>query len=98
MGLRPVLNVVLWNKKDSINSCCRVDNEDGKSGVMEEKQYKRTPATIIKSGKASNIFELNKNMPNQDFWEECKRLRESGDNSVADATDILITKDGKETL
>ena len=66
---------------------------------MAMEQLKRTPTTIIESGKTYKFFcELNKNMPNQDFWEECKRLRESGDNSVADATDILITKDGKETL
>lgn len=56
-------------------------------------QLERTPTTIIKSGKTSKFFgELNKNMPNQDFWKECKRLRESVDNSAADAADALIAK------
>lgn len=64
---------------------------------MAIEQLKRTPATTIESGKTYNFFcELNKNMPNQDFWEECRRLRELADNSVADAADILITQDRKE--
>lgn len=60
---------------------------------MAMAQLERTPATIIESGKASKFFsELNKNMPSQDFWKECKRLRESVNNSTVDAADALITK------
>ena len=65
----------------------------GGKGKMAIAQLERTPTTIIESGKASKFFdELNKNMPNQDFWKECKRLRESADDSVADAADALIAK------
>ena len=65
----------------------------GGKGKMAIAQLERTPSTIIENGKASKFFcELNKNMPNQDFWKECKRLRESADNSVADAADALIAK------
>ena len=54
---------------------------------------KRSPTIIIDKSKTQDFFStLNKNIPTQQFWEDCKKLRESISSEDIDDMNNLIKK------
>ena len=78
-------------EKDETNETINITLEKKEDDIMAIAE--RSPAIIIDKNRTQDFFStLNKNIPTQQFWEDCKKLRESISPKDIDDMNNLIKK------
>lgn len=76
---------IINESEDSINNKLKKEEDD----IMAIAE--KSPAIIIDKDKTQDFFStLNKNIPTQQFWNDCKKLRESISSKDIDDMNNLI--------